>query len=314
MSIQVFRKLSDIKFDKNTVLTLGTFDGIHLGHHQIISAVVKKAKQNNMRSFVLTFEPHPRKVLSKDNKVYLLSSLEDKIEILNKLGIENLLVIEFTKEFSQQSAEQFIIDYLVNGIGLSEIVIGYDHHFGKGRGGNADTLISIGDEHGFKTSVIQSYYLEDKVVSSTKIRDALSEGDVLSAAKMLGRYYRFSGTVVGGDKRGRALGYPTANIDLDVKEKLLPLIGIYAVRVNLHNQVYNGLLSIGRRPTFYEDGAVVSEVYIYNFDQQIYGEKISIDLVDRLRGEEKFNSTDELVTQMDKDKEKGIKILNALNN
>lgn len=314
MSIQVFRKLSDIKFDKNTVLTLGTFDGIHLGHHQIISAVVKKAKQNNMRSFVLTFEPHPRKVLSKDNKVYLLSSLEDKIEILNKLGIENLLVIEFTKEFSQQSAEQFIIDYLVNGIGLSEIVIGYDHHFGKGRGGNADTLISIGDEHGFKTSVIQSYYLEDKVVSSTKIRDALSEGDVLSAANMLGRYYRFSGTVVGGDKRGRALGYPTANIDLDVKEKLLPLIGIYAVRVNLHNQVYNGLLSIGRRPTFYEDGAVVSEVYIYNFDQQIYGEKISIDLVDRLRGEEKFNSTDELVTQMDKDKEKGIKILNALNN
>lgn len=314
MSIQVFRKLSDIKFDKNTVLTLGTFDGIHLGHHQIISAVVKKAKQNNMRSFVLTFEPHPRKVLSKDNKVYLLSSLEDKIEILNKLGIENLLVIEFTKEFSQQSAEQFIIDYLVNGIGLSEIVIGYDHHFGKGRGGNADTLISIGDEHGFKTSVIQSYYLEDKVVSSTKIRDALSEGDVLSAAKMLGRYYRFSGTVVGGDKRGRALGYPTANIDLDVKEKLLPLIGIYAVRVTLHNHVYNGLLSIGRRPTFYEDGAVVSEVYIYNFDQQIYGEKISIELVDRLRGEEKFNSTDELVTQMDKDKEKGIKILNALNN
>lgn len=314
MSIQVFRKLSDIKFDKNTVLTLGTFDGIHLGHHQIISAVVKKAKQNNMRSFVLTFEPHPRKVLSKDNKVYLLSSLEDKIEILNKLGIENLLVIEFTKEFSQQSAEQFIIDYLVNGIGLSEIVIGYDHHFGKGRGGNADTLISIGDEHGFKTSVIQSYYLEDKVVSSTKIRDALSEGDVLSAANMLGRYYRFSGTVVGGDKRGRALGYPTANIDLDVKEKLLPLIGIYAVRVTLHNHVYNGLLSIGRRPTFYEDGAVVSEVYIYNFDQQIYGEKISIDLVDRLRGEEKFNSTDELVTQMDKDKEKGIKILNALNN
>lgn len=314
MSIQVFRKLSDIKFDKNTVLTLGTFDGIHLGHHQIISAMVKKAKQNNMRSFVLTFEPHPRKVLSKDNKVYLLSSLEDKIEILNKLGIENLLVIDFTKEFSQQSAEQFIIDYLVNGIGLSEIVIGYDHHFGKGRGGNADTLISIGDEHGFKTSVIQSYYLEDKVVSSTKIRDALSEGDVLSAAKMLGRYYRFSGTVVGGDKRGRALGYPTANIDLDVEEKLLPLIGIYAVRVTLHNQVYNGLLSIGRRPTFYEDGAVVSEVYIYNFDKQIYGERISIDLVDRLRGEEKFNSTDELVAQMDKDKEKGIMVLNALNN
>jgi riboflavin kinase / FMN adenylyltransferase len=314
VSIQLFRKLSDIEFDKNTVLTLGTFDGIHLGHQQIISAVVENAKKNKMRNLVLTFDPHPRKVLSKDDKIYLLSSLEEKVEMFNKLGVENVFVIEFTKEFSQQSAEQFITDFLLKGIGVSEIVIGHDHHFGKGRGGNADTLTSIGLEIGFKINIIQPYKLDDIILSSTKVRHALLEGDVLSATKMLGRYYRFSGTVVGGDKRGRALGYPTANIDLEVKEKLLPLIGIYAVKVILHNQIYNGLLSIGRRPTFYEDGEVVSEVFIYNFNEQIYGDKISIDLVERLRGEEKFSSTDELISQMNKDKENGIKVLNNLNN
>lgn len=314
MSIQVFRKLSDIKYDKNTILTLGTFDGIHLGHQHIISAVVEKTKKNKMRNFVLTFDPHPRKVLSKDDKVYLLSSLEEKVEMFTKLGVENIFVIEFTKEFSQQSAEQFITDYLVKGIGVSEIVIGYDHHFGKGRGGNAETLTSLGEESGFTVDNIPSFKLDDIIISSTKVRNALSEGDVALAAKMLGRSYRFSGTVVGGDKRGRELGYPTANIQLDYPEKLLPLIGIYAVKVILQNQTHNGLLSIGRRPTFYEDGEVVSEVYIYDFNRQIYGEKISIELVERLRGEEKFNSTDELIAQMNKDKENGIKVLNNLNN
>lgn len=314
MSIKLFRNLSDVKFDKNTVLTLGTFDGIHLGHQQIIGAVVERAKQNKMRSFVLTFDPHPRKVLSKDDKVYLLSSLEEKLEIFGKLGVENVFVIEFTKEFSQQSAEQFISKYLINGIGLSEIFIGYDHHFGKGRGGNADTLSAIGYENGFKTNIIQSLTVDNTVISSTKIRNALMEGDVLLASKMLGRHYQFSGTVVGGDKRGRALGYPTANIELDSTEKLLPLIGIYAVKVRMSGLTFNGLLSIGRRPTFYEDGEVVSEVYIYDFDKQIYGEKISILLVERLRGEEKFDSTDELIAQMNQDKENGIKVLNNLNN
>lgn len=312
--MQIIRNLSDVEFNKNTVLTLGTFDGIHLGHQQIISSVADKAKQKGLRSFVITFDPHPRKVLSKDEKVYLLSSLEEKIEIFSKLGVENLLVIEFTKEFSQQTAEEFIKKYLVNGIGLTEIVVGYDHHFGKGRGGNADTLTAIGNELNFNTTVIPSFVIEERIISSTKIRNALMEGDVSLTAKMLGRYFSFSGTVVGGDKRGRELGYPTANIELELKDKLLPLIGIYAVRVTVKNEKYNGLLSIGRRPTFYEDGEVVSEVYIYDFDEQIYGEKITIELVERLRGEEKFNSTDELIAQMNKDRDNGIIVLKNLNN
>lgn len=312
--MHIFRNLSDVQFSKDTVLTLGTFDGIHLGHQQIISAVIEKAKHSKMRSFVITFDPHPRKVLSKDDKVYLLSSLDEKIEVFDKLGVENLFIINFTKEFSGQSAEIFIKKYLVDGIGLNDIVIGYDHHFGKGRGGNADTLTAIGTEENFNTTIIPSYLLDDRIISSTKIRNALIDGDVALAAKMLGRYYQFSGTVVGGDKRGKSLGYPTANIELEAQEKLLPLIGIYAVKVRLSSITYNGLLSIGRRPTFYTDGEVVSEVYIYDFDKQIYGEKITIELVERLRGEEKFNSKEELIAQMNKDKENGIKVLKNLNN
>lgn len=312
--MQVIRKFSDVQFNRNTVLTLGTFDGIHLGHQQIISSVVEKANQNGMRSFVITFDPHPRKVLSKDEKVYLLSSLNEKIEIFDSLGVENLFVIDFTKEFSQQSAEEFIKKYLVNGIGLTEIVVGYDHHFGRGRGGNADTLTAIGNELNFNTTIIPSFIIDDRIISSTKIRNALMEGNVALTAKMLGRYYSFSGTVVGGDKRGRELGYPTANIELELKEKLLPLIGIYAVRVTVNNQKHKGLLSIGRRPTFYEDGEVVSEVYIYDFNKQIYDEKLTIELVERLRGEEKFNSTDELIAQMNQDRDNGMNVLKNLNN
>lgn len=312
--MQVIRKFSDVQFNRNTVLTLGTFDGIHLGHQQIISSVVEKANQKDMRSFVITFDPHPRKVLSKDEKVYLLSSLNEKIEIFDSLGVENLFVIDFTKEFSQQSAEEFIKKYLVNGIGLTEIIVGYDHHFGRGRGGNADTLTAIGNELNFNTTIIPSFIIDDRIISSTKIRNALMEGNVALTAKMLGRYYSFSGTVVGGDKRGRELGYPTANIELELKEKLLPLIGIYAVRVTVNNQKHKGLLSIGRRPTFYEDGEVVSEVYIYDFNKQIYDEKLTIELVERLRGEEKFNSTDELIAQMNKDRDNGMNVLKNLNN
>lgn len=308
--MQVFKKLSDVKFSRDTVLTLGTFDGVHLGHQQIINSVVDKARQLKMRSFVLTFDPHPRKILSKDNKVYLLSLLEEKIKLFSKFGVENLFVVNFTKEFSQLSPEEFINEYLVNGIGLSEIVIGYDHHFGKGRDGNVDILKSLGSVNQFNTTIIPSFSFDDRIISSTKIRDALQEGNVSLVTRMLGRYYEFSGTVIGGDKRGRELGFPTANIELESKEKILPLIGIYAVKIKLNENVYNGLLSIGRRPTFYNDGEVVSEVYLFDFNKQIYGEKISVQLVERLRGEEKFGSKDELIAQMNKDKENGIRILN----
>ena len=312
--MQVFDRIKDLTKNKNTVLTLGTFDGIHPGHLKIIDKLVDCSKEKGYRNVVITFHPHPRTVLSSSNDVKMLTTQEERRNLLEKHGVENFLTINFTKEFSSLTAEEFIYDYLINGIGLSEIVLGHDHHFGKGRSGNVELLKKIGVKENFSVTTVDAFYINDEVVSSTKIRNALSEGDLKKANRLLGRNYSFSGTVVGGDKRGRELGYPTANIKLSSQEKLLPAIGIYAVRVILENEKHIGLLSIGNRPTFYNAGELVTEVYIYDFNREIYGEFVIIELVERLRGEEKFNSAEELINQMNKDKENGLKIFNELNN
>ena len=312
--MQVFTSIKDLTENKNTILTLGTFDGIHPGHLKIIDKLVNCSKEKDCRNVVITFHPHPRTVLSSDNEVKMLTTQEERKNLLEKHGVENFLTINFTKEFASLTAEEFIYDYLVNGIGLSEIVLGHDHHFGKGRGGNVELLKKIGAAENFSVTTVDAFYINDEVVSSTKIRNALIEGDLKKANILLGRNYSFSGTVIGGDKRGRELGFPTANIKLSSQEKLLPAIGIYAVRVLLNNEKHIGLLSIGKRPTFYNAGELVTEVYIYNFNREIYDEVVTIELVERLRGEEKFNSAEELISQMNKDKENGLKIFNELNN
>lgn len=312
--MQVLNSIKDLTKNKNTILTLGTFDGIHPGHLKIIDKLVACSKEKGCRNVVITFYPHPRTVLGSGNDVKMLTTQEERKNLLKKYGVENFLTITFTKKFASLTAEEFIYDYLINGIGLSEIVLGHDHHFGKGRSGNVELLKKIGAEENFSVTTVDAFYINNEVVSSTKIRNALNDGDLKRANILLGRNYSFSGTVVGGDKRGRELGYPTANIKLLSQEKLLPAIGIYAVRVLLKNEKHIGLLSIGKRPTFYDAGNLVAEVYIYNFNHEIYGEIVTIELVERLRGEEKFNSAEDLINQMDKDKENGLKIFNELNN
>lgn len=312
--MQIFYSIKDLKKNKNTVLTLGTFDGIHPGHLKIIDRLVSCSKEKGCRSVVITFYPHPRTILGNDNSVKMLTTQEEKIELLEKLGVENLLIINFTKEFASLSAEDFIYDYLINGIGLTEIVLGHDHHFGKGRRGNAELLQKIADKEGFIVTKAEAFMIDGEAVSSTKIRNALAEGDIIRANRLLGRNYEFSGIVVGGDKRGRELGFPTANIKLSSQEKLLPASGVYAVKVMVENERHTGLLSIGNRPTFYNQGELVSEVYIYDFNREIYGAKVTTELVERLRGEVKFNSAEELINQMNTDKENGYKIFNKLNN
>lgn len=312
--MQIFYSIKDLKKNKNTVLTLGTFDGIHPGHLKIIDRLVSCSKEKGCRSVVITFYPHPRTILGNDNSVKMLTTQEEKIELLEKLGVENLLIINFTKEFASLSAEDFIYDYLINGIGLTEIVLGHDHHFGKGRRGNAELLQKIADKEGFIVTKAEAFMIDGEAVSSTKIRNAIAEGDIIRANKLLGRNYEFSGIVVGGDKRGRELGFPTANIKLSSQEKLLPASGVYAVKVMVENERHTGLLSIGKRPTFYNQGELVSEVYIYDFNREIYGAKVTTELVERLRGEVKFNSAEELINQMNTDKENGNKIFNKLNN
>ena len=311
--MQIYQDFLEVEHNDNTIITLGTFDGIHLGHKEIIEAVVQKATEFGGRSLLITFSPHPRKVIPGGNKIKLLSTLSEKKKIIKTFGMDNLLIIQFTKEFSQQTPEEFVDKYLINGIGVKEIVIGYDHHFGKGRGGDIEILKKKGEEIGFGVTAVPEYKIDDIIVSSTKIRKALIAGDIVNANKMLGRFYSFEGVVVPGDKRGRELGFPTANLLVENEDKLLPATGIYAAECIVEEKKHNALLSIGSRPTFHEAGEIIPEVYIIDFNNQIYKQTVRVNVVDRIRGEEKFSSAEELVKQMKKDKETGLKILKQIN-
>jgi riboflavin kinase/FMN adenylyltransferase len=306
--MKVFNNLLEVKKDKNTVLTLGTFDGIHLGHKKIIDAVVEKASVNGGRSLLITFDPHPRNVLS-GNSIKLLNSTVEKLEILKSLNIDDVLVINFTKEFSQLSSEEFFKSYIIDKIGIREIVVGYDHHFGKGRGGDEHTLKELGLKYGFSVAKVDAVSIDGINVSSSKIRNALAEGDIKTANKLLGRNYSFRGVVIKGDGRGRTLGFPTANVKLDDETKLLPSLGIYVVEIIIDGSKHFGLMSIGKRPTFYNDGYITTEVYIFDFGKDIYGNNVTVNILERIRGEEKFSSPDELINQMNRDKVIGLEIV-----
>jgi riboflavin kinase/FMN adenylyltransferase len=312
--MRIYQDLSEVSPNKNTVVTLGTFDGVHLGHRKIIDQVVKKAALLEGRSFLITFYPHPRKIISSENNIELLSTPSEKAKMVESLGIENMLIVRFTKEFSQLGPDKFIEKYIVDCIGSKEVVIGYDHHFGKGRGGDINSLKEKGKNSGFEVTIIPAFEIDGVAISSTKIRSAISEGDIKLASKYLGRFYSFSGKVIRGDKRGRELGFPTANLEIENKDKLLPAIGIYAVEFIVKEKKHFGLLSVGKRPTFYNSGEIVPEVYIYDFDENIYDEFVTVNIVERIRGEEKFSSADELIKQMNNDKKTGMEILNKLNN
>jgi riboflavin kinase/FMN adenylyltransferase len=307
--MRIFKDLREIGHDKKTIITLGTFDGLHLGHQRIVQSVLEKSGRLGCRSFLITFDPHPRKVVPGRNNVSLLSTIDEKIAVLEKLGLDNLFIINFTKEFSQQSPEEFVKKYIVEGIGINEMVIGYDHHFGKGRGGDINVLQELGSKFNFEVSVIPEYSIAGEIVSSTKIRDALLEGDVVKAGKMLGRYYSFKGKIIRGDGRGKKLGFPTANISVENEDKLMPAIGIYAGECIVDSEKYYGLLSMGRRPTFHSDGIVIPEFYIFDFDKDIYDKVMQVKLIEKIRDEEKFNSVEELISRMKKDEEKGKEIL-----
>ena len=312
--MKIYHDLSEITYEKNSIVTLGTFDGVHLGHQKILKEVVDRSRELNSKSFLLTFDPHPRKVVSQDYKLHVLSTLDEKMVFFANAGIDDVLVVNFTNRFSQLSPGDFILKYLVEGIGVSEVVIGYDHHFGKGRNGDFNFLVQMGKDHNFKVTTVSEYSIGNSIISSTKIRKALIEGDIKKANKMFGRLYRFSGKVIHGDKRGKKLGFPTANLKIEDKDKLLPAIGIYAIECYVKNKKHYGLLSVGKRPTFHEDGDVVPEVYIFDFNENIYNMVIEVSIVERIRGEEKFISVEDLIRQMEKDKEKGLEIFSNIIN
>jgi riboflavin kinase/FMN adenylyltransferase len=307
--MRVYNDLFLIEKNDNTIITIGTFDGVHLGHQEIFNVLINKSKTSGCRSFVITFEPHPRTVIQPNSQLKLLTTFQEKVEILEKMGIDNLLVIPFTKEFSQLTSEEFFRKYILEGLGVKKMVIGYDHHFGKGRDGDEQKIRELGALNNFEVQKTEAVTINETVVSSSNIRNALSEGEVKNAAQLLGRNYSFSGLVVGGDKRGRELGFPTANIKLENEFKLIPKNGVYAVKVLLENSIFNGVMNIGLRPTFKETTIVLSEVHILNFNEDIYGKQIGVEFIARIRDEKKFASKEELIKQIEIDKQKTSKLL-----
>jgi riboflavin kinase/FMN adenylyltransferase len=293
----------------NAIVTIGTFDGVHIGHQKIIARLKEVAAQQGGETVLITLYPHPRMVLfPDDNDLQLLSTQQEKTDLLRKYGIDHLVVIPFSKDFARLTSLEFVRDILVAKIGVKMLVIGYDHHFGRNREGSIEQLRDLAPQFGFEVEEIPAQDIDHVNVSSTKIREALLLGEVETAKQYLGHAYSLQGTVVEGNKLGRTIGYPTANVEIGDKHKLIPADGVYAVRVHVGDEVFGGMLNIGYRPTV--DGKKrATEVNIFNFDRDIYGTLLKIEFEARLRDEQKFNGLDALKEQLAKDK---INALEAL--
>jgi riboflavin kinase/FMN adenylyltransferase len=294
------------------VVTSGTFDGVHVGHQKILSRLKELAAEKGGEAVVLTFWPHPRLVLKpEDNSLKLLSTFDEKLRLFEQQGIDHVVRIPFTREFSQLSSDEFIRKVLVDKIGTRYLVIGYDHRFGKNREGGFDYLTEHSADYGFQVEEIPRQDIEDVGVSSTKIRQALDEGDIFTANEYLGRPYLLTGEVIHGDQLGRSWGFPTANISVQEKYKLVPKDGIYACRVRWNEHLLEGMMYIGVRPTINGIQRNI-EVNIFDFDQEIYGETLEVHFVGQIREDMKFENIDQLKNQLALDKVDAQKILSRI--
>jgi riboflavin kinase / FMN adenylyltransferase len=304
--------LADVVRDMDSVVTVGTFDGVHAGHRELIHRLVDRAREIGGRSVVVTFDPHPREILQPGNQgIGLLTTPKERSEILADLGVDTMVVIPFNRDFSLMDSSTFLRDVIYGKIGLNTFIIGYDHHFGRDREGDRSTVTSLGLELGFSVEVVEAREVNDFVVSSSSARRALSqEGDIELVKQFLDRSYRISGIVVHGDARGRTIGYPTANIKLNDPRKIIPKVGVYAVRVEIEDGLFLGMMNIGYRPTFGFSDEPRLEVYIIGYDGDLYGKKITVHFEARIRDEVKFESLDALRGQLDTDRALAIALLN----
>jgi len=307
--MKVYKSLDEFNKIANGVVTIGTFDGVHIGHQKIFSSLKNLAEQKEGETIVLTLFPHPRMVLyPDDNDLKLITTMEERTVLFERYGIDHLIIHPFTKEFSRLSATEFVRDILVNKIGTKALVIGYDHRFGRHREGTFETLEEVSTLYDFDLIEIPEQDVNNIAVSSTKIRNALMAGDIVTASQFLGHDFEVTGTVIHGDKVGKTIGYPTANLEIKDRYKLIPCAGIYAVYVLIEDECYKGMLYIGNRPTL--NGTKQSiEVNILDFDKDIYGKTITVSFKYKVRDDMKLNSLEELKLQIDKDKEETIKLL-----
>lgn len=309
--MKVFNSISDFACAKKTVVTLGTFDGVHLGHQKIIDRLRNSASKNDLESVVLTFSQHPRAVLHVDSNIKLLNSNDEKIALLAKKGIDNLIIHPFDTQFSGMTGEEFVRTVLVGKLNIRKIIIGYDHRFGKNRNSNIDDLIVYGKQYDFEVEQISAKEINDVSISSTKIRNAITEGEITLANKYLGYHYFLTGTVIKGKQLGQTIGFPTANLQIEEGSKLIPKNGVYVVKTVLNNVAVYGMMNIGTNPTV--DGKTLSiEVHFFDFDDDLYNQKITVSILRRLRSERKFESVALLQEQLQKDRTASLSFLQDL--
>jgi riboflavin kinase/FMN adenylyltransferase len=300
--LKIVQNTSNFSVRDETYVTIGTFDGVHFGHQKIIEKLVKEAKKSNKKSVVLTFFPHPRMVLQKDASLKLINTIEERAALLEKTGLDYLIIHPFSKEFSRMSALEFVRDILVNQLNISKLIIGYDHHFGKNREGDITQLTEYSHVYNFKVEEIPAQDIDTVSVSSTKVRRALVAGNLKTANNYLGYSFMLNGTVVNGKKLGGTIGYPTANIDIKETYKLIPKTGVYVVKSTIHKKTVFGMMNIGNRPTVNGNHQTI-EVHFFDFTQDLYHQSLTIELIYFLRDEQKFDGIDSLVRQLKKDEE-----------
>lgn len=282
-------------------MTIGTFDGVHVGHQKIIKQLVSIAKKEQFQALVMTFFPHPRMVVQEDTSIKLINTIDEKADLMQNLGVDHLVVKAFTKDFSRLTALEYVRDVLVNKLHIKHIIVGYDHHFGRNRTANIKDLREYGSFYGFKVTEITAHEVGDVAVSSTKIRKALGNGEIKIANQFLGYNFMLSGKVVKGRGLGKTIQFPTANLQIDNAYKLIPKKGVYLVKAILDNQLVYGMMNIGTNPTVSSSNELSIEVFFFNFDKSLYGLHLTVQLIDRIREELKFSGLDALKVQLESD-------------
>lgn len=311
IALKIFHSIKDFSSPKKTILTLGTFDGVHIGHKKILEKVIQHTHGEEYESLVLTFFPHPRMILQERSEIKLLNTISEKVSLLDQLGIQNLVIHPFDESFSRLTAEEFVKTVLVEQFKIQKIIIGYDHRFGRNRTADINNLIEFGEKYNFEVEQISAQEINAISISSTKIRNAIQEGDMILANKYLGYDYFLTGTVIQGKQLGRTIGFPTANLKIEEDYKLIPLKGVYIVSSHINNQEVFGMMNIGLNPTVGGENLSV-EIHYLDFEANLYNQQITVSILKRIRGEEKFDSINLLKEQIEKDKKETLLYLGGL--
>lgn len=309
--MKIFHSINNFRSSKKTILTLGTFDGVHIGHRKILERITQNTENGKYESLVLTFFPHPRMVLQGESEVKLLNTLSEKIDLLEKIGVQNLVIHPFDITFSRLTAEEFVKTVLIDQFDIKKIIIGYDHRFGSNRTANIDDLIAFGKQHDFEVEQISVQEIDAVSISSTKIRNALMEGNMTLANEYLGYEYFLTGTIVRGKQLGRTIDFPTANLQMEENYKLIPRNGVYVVKSTINQKTVFGMMNIGLNPTVAGENLAV-EIHFFDFDEELYDQKISVSLLEYLRPEQKFESVAFLKQQLEKDRNTSLAYINKL--